>query len=259
VSDQSGISGSQAGLWPRRRAGIPAADPVDEKDHLLQLIQRTLGTGIPLGDDVRRRVESWFGRDLGDVRVHDSEQAAALARRLGAEAFAIKSHVFGPAESLNAETPRGRGLLAHEITHVIQQTNPDELGEPSNVEAGSQLNKTSHRHSGGEQRVWEPDTGSHGEGSYRSPVDKGNGFQGRQTTVDRISLQVSDDIVQRTTEGEAQFNEGLARSASEEQGSANNESPKHAPAVDVCHIAARVHHLMVQDLILERERGALRA
>jgi hypothetical protein len=226
---------------------------------MLQLIQRSLGAGVALGEDVRRRAESWFGRDLGDVRVHDSEQAASLARRLGAEAFAIKSHVFGPAESLNAETPRGRGLLAHEITHVIQQTNPDELGEPSNVEAVSQLNKTLRRHSGGEQRVWEPVTGSHDEGSYRSPVDKGNGFQGRQTTVDRISLQVSDDIVQRATEGEAQFNEGLARSAAGDQGQANHESPKRAPAVDVCQIAAKVHYLMIQDLILERERGALRA
>lgn len=256
VSDQSGIPGSHPRLRLERRAGNPAADPVDERDHLLQLIQRTLGTGIPLGDDVRRRVESWFGRDLGDVRLHDSEQAAALARRLGAEAFAIKSHVFGPAESLNAKTSRGRGLLAHEITHVIQQTSPDEIGEQSNVEAASQLNETSLRHSGGPQSVWEPVPRLHGEGTHRSRADRRSRLQGRQTTVEQISLQVSDSIVQRATEREAQFNERLASSASEDQGQANSESRKRAPAVDAWQIAAKVHRLMVQDLILERERGA---
>lgn len=255
--DHGGMAGRRAQPWLRGRMDIPRAEPDDKQDHLLRLVQRTLGTGMPLGDEVRRRVESWFGRNLGDVRVHDSAQAAALARRLGAEAFTIKSHIFGAAESLNAKTTQGRGLLAHEMTHVIQQTDPDHIPEHPNDGVLSQFSETPRRHGRWEQRVWGPAAASRVESSYRSPVHKGERSQRRQPTVDRVSLQVSEDIVQRATEGEAQINEVLASSASGEQVQSRSESPKRAPGVDVNEVAAKVQHLMVEDLIIERERGAL--
>jgi hypothetical protein len=253
VSDQSGVTGSQAGLWLRRRAGIPAADPVDDKDHFLQLIKRTLGTGIPLGDDVRRRVESWFGRDLGDVRVHDSEQAAALAKRLGAEAFAIKSHVFGPAESLNAKTTQGRGLLAHEITHVVQQTQPSRLSGQSDQVANLPAVRTASVRGG-----WQYGTGTLtavGGGSAQQSSLQPQDLPSLRGADGRISLQVNSEAIQRAAEEEAQASEGLVAKASQDE--AEGRGPSASNQVDPHEVASRVYRMMLRDLILEHERGAV--
>jgi hypothetical protein len=75
--------------------------------------------GESLGAQVRRRLERLLGRSLAHLRVHQDPAAERLTRRLGAEAFAVGRHVYvRPA----GRTARGGGLLAHEATHVAQQT-----------------------------------------------------------------------------------------------------------------------------------------
>jgi len=67
-------------------------------------------------------MEPRFGRDFGRVRVHDDARADASARALGARAFTVgESIVFGAGEHAPA-TAAGQRLLAHELTHVVQQT-----------------------------------------------------------------------------------------------------------------------------------------
>jgi Domain of unknown function (DUF4157) len=59
--------------------------------------------------------------DFSQVRVHADEQASRSAEEIGALAFTVGSHiVFGPGQ-FAPETSRGRHLLAHELTHVLQQ------------------------------------------------------------------------------------------------------------------------------------------
>jgi hypothetical protein len=61
------------------------------------------------------------GADFSHVRVHTDARAAAAADDVGALAFTAGSHiVFGPGQ-FTPETTKGRQLLAHELTHVIQQ------------------------------------------------------------------------------------------------------------------------------------------
>ncbi|MFC8095404.1 DUF4157 domain-containing protein [Streptomyces sp. NPDC057301] len=81
-------------------------------------------TGRPLQPPVRRRYERWFGQDLRHVRVHTSPAAARAADELGALALTSGSHVYFAA----GRGPGGDGLLAHELTHVLQQTGPHPLG-----------------------------------------------------------------------------------------------------------------------------------
>lgn len=80
------------------------------------------GGGRQLPTDVRERLEPRFGADFGDVRVHADREAAALADRLGAEAFTYGSDVYFGAGAYRPETTAGQELLAHELTHVVQQT-----------------------------------------------------------------------------------------------------------------------------------------
>jgi hypothetical protein len=82
----------------------------------------TADPGEPLADHIRRRLERLLGRSLDDVRVHDHEQAERLTRQLGAEAFTVGRHVYVRRGGGIGHTSRNLGLLAHEATHVAQQT-----------------------------------------------------------------------------------------------------------------------------------------
>jgi Domain of unknown function (DUF4157) len=78
------------------------------------------GTGAPLSPGIRRSMEAALRTDLSDVRVHSGPAAADLTDRLGAEAFTVGSHIAfrDGLPDLGAEP--GQRLLAHELTHVVQ-------------------------------------------------------------------------------------------------------------------------------------------
>ena len=102
----------------QRAAPRPAAPSPAAPDS----VHRTLsGPGSPLDPALRRDMEARFGHDFSQVRIHQDSGAARSARDIEARAFTADSHiVFGSGEFMPA-TPAGRSLLAHELTHVIQQ------------------------------------------------------------------------------------------------------------------------------------------
>jgi hypothetical protein len=62
-----------------------------------------------------------LGDDLGDVRVHDGPDADALARSVQARAFAVGPDLFFAEGEHRPGTADGDRLIAHELTHVVQQ------------------------------------------------------------------------------------------------------------------------------------------
>lgn len=80
------------------------------------------GQGSPLPTDVRSRMESRFGTDFSEVRVHAGSDAAHLSRQLSAQAFTHGSDVYFGEGRFDPSSPTGQRLLAHELTHVVQQT-----------------------------------------------------------------------------------------------------------------------------------------
>ncbi|MBE0430684.1 MAG: DUF4157 domain-containing protein [Dehalococcoidia bacterium] len=77
--------------------------------------------GQPLPEGTRASLEPLFGHDFSHVRVHDGVEADGLSRQLKAKAFTTGKDVFFRANAYNANTEAGRSLLAHELTHVVQQ------------------------------------------------------------------------------------------------------------------------------------------
>ncbi|MCP5075418.1 MAG: DUF4157 domain-containing protein [Rhodobacteraceae bacterium] len=78
------------------------------------------GRALPVG--LRNRLEPHFGTSFKDVRLHDSAVDQRAARRIGARAFTHKNHVWlGQGESHT-----NTRLMAHELTHVVQQTKGSE-------------------------------------------------------------------------------------------------------------------------------------
>jgi hypothetical protein len=77
--------------------------------------------GHALPSQVRSFMEPRLGSDLSDVRVHADEGAASLSNHLSARAFTYQNHVFFGRNQYQPGTESGRHLLAHELTHTIQQ------------------------------------------------------------------------------------------------------------------------------------------
>ncbi|MBV8516085.1 MAG: DUF4157 domain-containing protein [Acidobacteria bacterium] len=73
--------------------------------------------GQPLPADVRQRMEDALGASFADVRVH----TGTAAQTLGATAFTHGSNIHFAPGQYDPHSPRGRQLLAHELTHVVQQ------------------------------------------------------------------------------------------------------------------------------------------
>jgi hypothetical protein len=82
------------------------------------------GAGRPLDEAVRSRMEPAFGADFGGVRLHDGAEAAALNDRLQAKAFTVGQDIFLRDGIPDGRSGAGQELLAHELTHTIQQGGP---------------------------------------------------------------------------------------------------------------------------------------
>ena len=79
------------------------------------------GQGTPLQEAVRQDMEAQFGRDLSNVQLHTDAEAAELCAQGGARAFTVGGDIFFAPGEYAPETAAGRELLAHEMTHVVQQ------------------------------------------------------------------------------------------------------------------------------------------
>jgi len=79
------------------------------------------GSGQPLDTDTRTFMESRFGHDFSKVRVHNNTQAGESSAAVHALAYTIGQSIVFRAGQYAPGTTEGRRLLAHELTHVVQQ------------------------------------------------------------------------------------------------------------------------------------------
>ena len=103
------------------------------------------GDGRPLPMGERATFEPRLGLDLSQVRLHTGPQASRLSRSLNARAFTLGRDIYFAEGQSASGTPEGRTLLAHELTHVAQQTGvrgrtPGEAG-PVTQTAGPQIQR----------------------------------------------------------------------------------------------------------------------
>jgi hypothetical protein len=116
-----------------RRVHRQAAGPPAVAEDLSQEIQASLGSGTPLPADVREFMEPRFRADFGEVRVHTGEQAERLSAQLSARAFTYGKDIFFGRGEYRPNEPGGAELLAHELTHTIQQQAVVQRSEEASV------------------------------------------------------------------------------------------------------------------------------
>ncbi len=92
-------------------------------------VERVLaGSGRQLEPPLRQDMEQRFGHDFSRVRVHCGAAAEQSARCLNANAYTVGHHIVFAAGRFALGTHEGRRLIAHELTHVVQQSQPAGLG-----------------------------------------------------------------------------------------------------------------------------------
>jgi hypothetical protein len=105
----------------RKCAGCAAEERNHERSAVLAENALSRG-GEPLTAEQRAYFEPRFARDFSDVRIHADGKAAEAARTIDALAYTAGRDIAFGAGQYRPQTPEGRRLLAHELTHVVHQT-----------------------------------------------------------------------------------------------------------------------------------------
>ncbi len=110
-------------IGPAAAQGMVRTTPAAQSplSSALALGTRREPAGTPLDPATRRTMESRFGHDFGDVRVHDGATADRAARAADARAFTLGQSIYFAAGQYAPDAIAGRRLLAHELVHTVQQ------------------------------------------------------------------------------------------------------------------------------------------
>jgi len=101
-------------------------------------------SGSPLPEGTRAFMESRFGIDLSGVRLHTGNEAAELNRSINAQAFTYGHDIYLGENTDNLESSAGKELLAHELTHTIQQSAAASPGSGRRPSIARQTSPTGH-------------------------------------------------------------------------------------------------------------------
>ncbi|MEV6242739.1 DUF4157 domain-containing protein [Lentzea sp. NPDC051838] len=77
--------------------------------------------GSPMAPEVRTDMEGRFGADFSDVRVHTDSAAHDSAKSVNAQAYTVGSNIVFQRDKYDPGSDSGKHMLAHELTHVVQQ------------------------------------------------------------------------------------------------------------------------------------------
>jgi Domain of unknown function (DUF4157)/Putative peptidoglycan binding domain len=90
-------------------------------DTVTQQINATRGSGSSMDRPTQSFMESRFGTDFSNVKIHTGDDAVQMSRELNAQAFTVGSDIYFNSGKYNPSSDSGRHLLAHELTHTVQQ------------------------------------------------------------------------------------------------------------------------------------------
>ncbi|MFE2382134.1 eCIS core domain-containing protein [Streptomyces misionensis] len=130
-------------------AGPEHADPEERRSASVRRVLRS--PGRPLDEPVRADMETRLGADFSDVRVHTDRAAHESAAAVAAEAYTSGSHIVFRRGRYDTASDAGREVLAHELTHVVQQRRGPVAG--SDTGAGLALSDPSDRFEREAERV----------------------------------------------------------------------------------------------------------
>ncbi|MBN2635898.1 MAG: DUF4157 domain-containing protein [Prolixibacteraceae bacterium] len=104
---------------------------VDYDTSVEQFIQDKKGSGKPLDPNIKSEMEQGFGADFSGVKIHNDNESAQANQKIGAHAFTTGNDIFFNDGKYRPNSESGKKLIAHELTHTLQQ------GASSKVQNGT--------------------------------------------------------------------------------------------------------------------------
>ncbi|MBX3060115.1 MAG: DUF4157 domain-containing protein [Anaerolineae bacterium] len=95
--------------------------PTELDDDTASAINQQRGSGHSLDDGMAAKAGATMGTDFSGVKVHTDSHSDQLSHQLGAKAFTTGNDIFFRAGEYNPASSEGQTLIAHELTHVVQQ------------------------------------------------------------------------------------------------------------------------------------------
>src|SRR2546429_5056842 len=167
------------------------------------------GGGSPLDGDTKGFMESRMGADFSDVRVHTDAKASESARSVQAHAYTVGSDVVFQSGQYTPENDSGKRMLAHELTHVVQQRSGPVAGTPA--PGGIQISHPSDRF---EQAAESSADRVMSSASAQAPTSAGPAPASVQREEEDEELQGS--FVQRAAEDEEELQGSFVQREAEE-------------------------------------------
>lgn len=161
------------------------------------------GGGIQLDPEIRSGMEQRFGADFGGVKIHSDSSAAALSNRLGAHAFTTGNDIFFNSGKYSPETLSGKHLLAHELTHTIQQGANSKINRKSAIQRWPWDTLTPEETLANEKREFR--SRNYGPITYTQSATSGSGFE--------ASFSPGTSILNVTVRGKVRFADTLSGGA----------------------------------------------
>jgi len=123
LQQQVGNRAVQRLLAQRSGGAADSSQPFEVEEKTAQRIEQERGGGQALDSAMQKQMGAAMGFDFSQVKVHASPEADALNRDLGAEAFTTGNDIYFREGTYDPHSSGGQELLAHEMTHVVQQSN----------------------------------------------------------------------------------------------------------------------------------------
>jgi len=106
---------------PIMRKAVAANTGIHMSSSFASSLNASKGGGLPLPQGTRSFMENAFSADFSRVRVHSDSEASEMSKGINAKAFTYGNDIYFRGGQYNTGTSEGKQLLAHELTHVVQQ------------------------------------------------------------------------------------------------------------------------------------------
>ena len=148
--------------------------PEPETGEALEQVHEVLRSpGHSLDSSILGYFEPRFGHDFSGVRVHADDAATTSARAIGALAYTVGGHIVFDANRWSPDSDEGKRLLAHELTHTIQQQVGDRPGAATGRQDGQHGRPSAGEHSLAPQNVIQRDDADDFGASANAPGTPG--------------------------------------------------------------------------------------
>jgi Domain of unknown function (DUF4157) len=166
------------------------------------------GGGRPLEPQVKEDMENSLGHDFSDVRVHSDGAAAESAKAVHAQAYTVGRDVVFDSGRYQPDSSEGRRMLAHELTHVVQQRNGPVDGTPTGdgVAVSQPSDPFEQAAEQAAEKVAEKVAGNGPSSSTASPAAPAGsaGAASVQTMLEEGAVPVQRDAAPTTEDGETE-------------------------------------------------------